>query len=179
MQSIKRIVRGRRKDRSDWGVLLVDHHEGYLSWADFERSQRLNADNANGKGKGKGKGKGMMVRGPVRKGDALLAGLLRCSHCGRRLLSVTMAPRAMLAAISVTRRGVILTVIPVSRLAHYGLLQGLRRTGPQERQFELAHRPFHAQPNRLAHAQVGVHFDLVAARFHDGASSSSRSPSAM
>ena len=28
----------------------------------------------------------MMVRGPVRKGEALLAGLLRCGHCGRRLL---------------------------------------------------------------------------------------------
>ena len=27
-----------------------------------------------------------MVRGPVRKGEALLAGLLRCGHCGRRLL---------------------------------------------------------------------------------------------
>jgi len=74
----KRIVRGRRKDRSDWAVLLVDHHKGYLSWADFERNQRLIADNANGKG--------MMVRGPVRKGEALLAGLLRCGHCGRRLL---------------------------------------------------------------------------------------------
>ncbi|NGO56152.1 recombinase family protein [Allomesorhizobium camelthorni] len=74
----KRIVRGRRKDRSDWAVLLVDHHEGYLSWAEFERNQRLIADNANGKG--------MMVRGPVRKGEALLAGLLRCGHCGRRLL---------------------------------------------------------------------------------------------
>src|SRR5690348_3956649 len=74
----KRIVRGRRKDRSDWAVLLVDHHEGYLSWADFERNQQLIADNANGKG--------MMVRGPVRKGEALLAGLLRCGHCGRRLL---------------------------------------------------------------------------------------------
>ena len=74
----KRIVRGRRKDRSDWAVLLVDHHEGYLSWADFEKNQRLIADNANGKG--------MMVRGAVRKGEALLAGLLRCGHCGRRLL---------------------------------------------------------------------------------------------
>jgi len=28
----------------------------------------------------------MMVRGAVRKGEALLAGLLRCGHCGRRLL---------------------------------------------------------------------------------------------
>ena len=42
------------------------------------RNQRLIADNANGKG--------MMVRGAVRKGEALLAGLLRCGHCGRRLL---------------------------------------------------------------------------------------------
>ena len=74
----KRILRGRRKHRSDWAVLLVDHHEGYLSWADYERNQRLIADNANGKG--------MMVRGAVRKGEALLAGLLRCGHCGRRLL---------------------------------------------------------------------------------------------
>ncbi|WP_292572386.1 recombinase family protein [Mesorhizobium sp.] len=74
----KRIVRGRRKARSDWAVLLVDHHEGYLSWADFQRNQRLITDNANGKG--------MMVRGPVRKGEALLARLLRCGHCGRRQL---------------------------------------------------------------------------------------------
>ena len=74
----KRILRGYRKNRSDWAVLLVDHHEGYLSWPDYERNQRLIADNANGKG--------MMVRGAVRKGEALLAGLLRCGHCGRRLL---------------------------------------------------------------------------------------------
>jgi DNA invertase Pin-like site-specific DNA recombinase len=74
----KRILRGYRKNRSDWAVLLVDHHEGYLSWADYERNQRLIADNANGKG--------MMVRGAVRKGEALLGGLLRCGHCGRRLL---------------------------------------------------------------------------------------------
>jgi hypothetical protein len=74
----KRILRGYRKDRSDWSVLLVDHHEGYLSWTDYERNQRLIADNANGRG--------MMVRGAVRKGEALLAGLLRCGHCGRRLL---------------------------------------------------------------------------------------------
>ena len=74
----KHILRGYRKDRSDWAVLLVDHHEGYLSWPDYERNQRLIADNANGKG--------MMARGAVRKGEALLTGLLRCGHCGRRLL---------------------------------------------------------------------------------------------
>ena len=43
----KRVVRGFRKERPEWEVLLVGHHEGYLSWAEFERNQRLIADNAN------------------------------------------------------------------------------------------------------------------------------------
>ncbi|WP_336966631.1 recombinase family protein [Sphingobium aquiterrae] len=73
----KRIVRGFRRERADWEVLIPDHHEGYLSWADFERNQRLIADNATSKG--------MMPRGAMRKGELLLGGLLRCGHCGRKL----------------------------------------------------------------------------------------------
>lgn len=73
----KRIVRGFRKERPDWDVLLVDHHAGYLSWVEFERNQRLIADNATGMG--------MSARGPLRKGELILAGLLRCGHCGRKL----------------------------------------------------------------------------------------------
>jgi recombinase len=73
----KRIVRGHKRDRDEWEVLLMEHHEGYLSWAEFERNQRLIADNANSKG--------LMVRGSVRWGETLLAGLLRCGHCGRKL----------------------------------------------------------------------------------------------
>lgn len=73
----KRIVRGFRKEQSEWEVLLVDHHEGYLSWAEYERNQRLIADNATGKG--------MMARGALRRGELLLGGLLRCGHCGRKL----------------------------------------------------------------------------------------------
>ena len=73
----KRIVRGHKRDRDEWEVLLTEHHEGYLSWAEFERNQRLIADNANSKG--------LMVRGSVRRGETLLAGLLRCGHCGRKL----------------------------------------------------------------------------------------------
>src|SRR6201997_1109169 len=45
----KRIVRGLRKDRGAWEVLIPDHHEGYIGWAEFERNQRLIADNTNGK----------------------------------------------------------------------------------------------------------------------------------
>jgi excisionase family DNA binding protein len=73
----KRIVRGFRKDRDSWEVLIHDHHEGYISWAEFERNQRLISDNANGKS--------FMSRGAIRRGEALLAGLLRCGHCGRKL----------------------------------------------------------------------------------------------
>ena len=59
------------------GVLIPNHHEGYLSWADHERNLDLIADNANGKTP--------MSRGALRRGEALLAGLLRCGHCGRKL----------------------------------------------------------------------------------------------
>jgi Recombinase len=73
----KKIVRGFRRERRDWDVLIKDHHQGYISWAEFERNQRLITDNANGKS--------FMSRGSVRRGEALLAGLLRCGQCGRKL----------------------------------------------------------------------------------------------
>ena len=73
----KRIVRGFRKERAAWEVLILDHHDGYIGWADFERNLRLISDNANGKS--------FLSRGSVRRGQALLAGLLRCGHCGRKL----------------------------------------------------------------------------------------------
>lgn len=76
-QGRKHVVRGYRKDQAEWEVLILDHHEGYISWAEYERNQRLIADNANSKG--------LLARGSVRRGDALLPGLLRCGHCGRRL----------------------------------------------------------------------------------------------
>ena len=73
----KKVVRGFKKERKDWEVLIPNDHEGYLSWADYERNLSLIADNANGKNP--------MSRGALRRGEALLAGLLRCGHCGRKL----------------------------------------------------------------------------------------------
>jgi excisionase family DNA binding protein len=73
----KRVTGGCRRARADWEVLIPEHHEGYIAWAEFERNQQLIADNANSKG--------LMARGAVRRGESLLAGLLRCGHCGRRL----------------------------------------------------------------------------------------------
>ncbi|WP_246710625.1 zinc ribbon domain-containing protein [Rhizobium leguminosarum] len=57
--------------------MIHDHHEGYISWAEFERNQHLIAENANGKS--------YMGRGSIRRGEALLPGLFRCGRCGRRL----------------------------------------------------------------------------------------------
>jgi DNA invertase Pin-like site-specific DNA recombinase len=74
----KRVRRGMRRPLSEWDVLLKDQHEGYISWTEFERNQRVIADNATGKG-------GAVARGAARHGELLLAGLLRCGHCGRKM----------------------------------------------------------------------------------------------
>ena len=59
-----------------WDVLLKDHHEGYIDWAEFERNRAHLAANAYGKIGGAKSGRG---------GHALLPGLLSCGRCGRRL----------------------------------------------------------------------------------------------
>jgi excisionase family DNA binding protein len=73
----KRITQHMLRDWSEWEVLIKEHHEGYITWEDFERHQRLMADNTNRKSN--------LGRGSIRKGGALLAGLCRCGRCGRRL----------------------------------------------------------------------------------------------
>jgi hypothetical protein len=57
--------------------LLRDHHEPYIPWDRYERHQQMLADNSNMRG--------AMAKGAVRRGESLVAGLLRCGHCGRRL----------------------------------------------------------------------------------------------
>src|SRR5712671_6313918 len=36
----KKIVRGFRRSRRNWDVLINDHHDGYITWSEFERNQR-------------------------------------------------------------------------------------------------------------------------------------------
>jgi DNA invertase Pin-like site-specific DNA recombinase len=74
----KRVRRGVRRPLAEWDVLLKDQHEDYISWAEFERNQRMIANNATGKGSA-------IARGAARHGELLLAGLLRCGHCGRKM----------------------------------------------------------------------------------------------
>jgi DNA invertase Pin-like site-specific DNA recombinase len=68
---------GHRKPLAEWEVLLKDHHEGYICWAEFERNQKQLAVNNYAKAEGAKSGRG---------GRALLAGLLSCGRCGRRLM---------------------------------------------------------------------------------------------
>jgi DNA invertase Pin-like site-specific DNA recombinase len=73
----KREIRSMQRDWRRWEILLPERHEGYIAWAEFERNQRLIADNANGKR--------FLSRGAVRPGEALLPGLFRCARCGKKL----------------------------------------------------------------------------------------------
>jgi hypothetical protein len=41
------MTRGCRQAQKDWEVLIVDHHEGYISWNEYQSNQLLIADNAN------------------------------------------------------------------------------------------------------------------------------------
>jgi DNA invertase Pin-like site-specific DNA recombinase len=68
---------GHRKPLEEWDVLLKDHHEGYIDWSEYERNQKQLAANNYAKVGGVKSGRG---------GRALLAGLLSCGRCGRRLV---------------------------------------------------------------------------------------------
>ena len=46
----KAIKRGIRRTPDAWEVLLRDHHEGYISWEEYERNQQIIGGNANMKG---------------------------------------------------------------------------------------------------------------------------------
>jgi hypothetical protein len=60
-------------------VLLPHRHEGYVSWEEFQRIQKLIAANISMKAD---QGTG----GAARNGVALLSGLLRCGRCGHKLI---------------------------------------------------------------------------------------------
>lgn len=70
---------GHRKPMETWEVFIKDHHEGYIGWAEFERNQAVLAANAYGRAGDTKSGRG---------GRALVAGLICCAHCGRRLTVV-------------------------------------------------------------------------------------------
>jgi len=57
--------------RSEWAVVIHDHHEGYISWEQFLANQERLAHNNTRKG-----------QRPPREGSALCQGIVRCGACG-------------------------------------------------------------------------------------------------
>jgi len=74
----KRISQTAERDPEKWGTFIKDHHESYISWEIFEHNQLILANNTNMHGE--------QVQGSIRCGVALLAGLLRCGHCGHKVM---------------------------------------------------------------------------------------------
>ena len=68
----------RRKPQAQWKVLIFDSHPGYICWDDYLRNQQMLEENA-------ARVWGGGQRGAVKRGPALLTGLLRCGRCGRPL----------------------------------------------------------------------------------------------
>ena len=68
-------VKLRRKARSEWLALMPNTHEGYISWEKAEAIRKMVSSNIPTS----------RHHGAPKHGDALLAGLLRCRRCGRKL----------------------------------------------------------------------------------------------
>ncbi|WP_247783844.1 recombinase family protein [Bradyrhizobium sp. 170] len=69
-------VKVRRKARNEWLALKPNTHDGYVSWERFEAIRTMVSSNVpTGR-----------HHGAPKHGDALLAGLIRCKRCGRKLI---------------------------------------------------------------------------------------------
>ena len=68
-----------RKPLDEWAVLIPEHHDGYIAWDQFQRVRQMLDDNASPFRRER-------RRGAPKRGPALLAGLLLCRRCGRRLM---------------------------------------------------------------------------------------------
>jgi DNA invertase Pin-like site-specific DNA recombinase len=70
------VQRTRRRPRDRWVALIPGAQEGYVSWEDFERIQKMIYSNRLSN---------CEPSGAARRGSGLLAGLLRCRRCARML----------------------------------------------------------------------------------------------
>jgi DNA invertase Pin-like site-specific DNA recombinase len=68
---------GHRTPLGAWPILIRDHHPGYISWDEYLRNQEILEANLARRTDERS--------GAPKSGPALLAGLLRCGRCGRKL----------------------------------------------------------------------------------------------
>ena len=67
-----------RREPEDCRVFIRDHHDGYISWKQYEEHRRMRGRNVLHPDRDSSVA-------AVREGAGLLGGLLRCRRCGRRL----------------------------------------------------------------------------------------------
>lgn len=67
----------RQLPRSQWAVLIPDHHPGFIDWETYEMNQTRIGSNTRPRPHQAG--------GAVREGSALLQGLATCGRCGRKV----------------------------------------------------------------------------------------------
>ncbi len=132
---------GHYRPLRDCEILLKDHHEGYINWEEFERNQNQLAANAYGRKDGAKSGRG---------GRALLAGLLVCRRCGRRL-SVVYTGRYSMPVYRCDRGN---TAIGVPRCMMFG---GLRVDAAFARELIRAVEPMAIEAAQLAERRKMEH----------------------
>ena len=64
------------RPRAEWPVLIKDHHEGYITWADYLASEAKLAANHTAAG-----------ARPPREGIALCQGIITCGSCGKPVMT--------------------------------------------------------------------------------------------
>jgi len=69
------VKKQKKKERKDWHAFITEHHEGYISWEDYEKLLERIAKNRQGDD----------TLGAAREGESLLQGLIVCGQCGRRM----------------------------------------------------------------------------------------------
>jgi DNA invertase Pin-like site-specific DNA recombinase len=129
---------GHHRPLQDCEILLQDHHQGYIDWQEFERNQKQLAANAYGRKDGAKSGRG---------GRALLAGLLVCRRCGRRL-SVIYAGRYSTPVYRCDRGN---TAVGVRRCMMFG---GLRVDEAFARELIRAVEPMAIEAAKLAEQRM-------------------------
>jgi len=67
----------RKLPRSQWAIVIHDHHPGFIDWETFEGNQARISTNVRPRAHESG--------GAVREGAALLQGIATCGRCGRKL----------------------------------------------------------------------------------------------
>jgi DNA invertase Pin-like site-specific DNA recombinase len=65
-----------QRPRTEWPVLIRDHHEGYISWADYLANEAKLAANHTAAG-----------ARPPREGTALCQGIISCGSCGKPMIT--------------------------------------------------------------------------------------------